>query len=65
MDVALESVKGSFVLTILVGVWIALVLAAAICHKVQAMQKTVHKIHERFAQKDALSSAMASSVKVD
>jgi hypothetical protein len=64
MEVVLESVKGSFVLTILVGVWVAVLVAAAICHKAHEIQKSVHAMREAKSKREALL-ANQNKVSVD
>lgn len=48
---ATEIIGSSFILTILVSLWLALIVALAICNKVVAIHKCVRELREKKEQK--------------
>ena len=46
MDIAVETLQGGFILSLLASLWIVVVIIAEICTKVMHIQKLVHDIRE-------------------
>ena len=46
MDVAIKSIEDSFVVSLLVSLWIVLLITLAICTKVVQIRSTVHQWRE-------------------